>query len=67
MISTLSGRQFTRLVARRYNAIASVPLRGKATAGIRPKLVGRREREEESAGEKARERKCGAGDEADDG
>lgn len=29
MISTLSGRQFTRLVARRYNAIASVPLRGK--------------------------------------
>lgn len=29
MISTLNGGQFTRLVARRYNAIASLPLRGK--------------------------------------
>lgn len=29
MISTLSGRQFTRLVAWRYNVIASLPLQGK--------------------------------------
>lgn len=38
MISTLNGGQFTRLVARRYNAIASATASGKV-AGIRSMLA----------------------------
>lgn len=57
MISTLNGRQFTRLVARRYNAIASLPLRGKrqlAEPRGREKSAGEKKRGGSRAREKAR-------------